>query len=78
MLRLDNAKSTDIRRMPPLTTANTANVDGILQAGCPLGEQVLRNRDLGHLERDMAGVDDDLRAHPNRRWAIAHGRKGGR
>ena len=37
-----------------------------------LGEQVLRNRDLGHLERDMARVADDLRANANRRRAVAH------
>jgi hypothetical protein len=36
------------------------------------GEQVLRNRDRGHLERDSARVADDLRADPNRRWAVAH------
>ncbi len=32
-----------------------------------LGEQVLRNRDLAHLERDIAPMADDLRADPNRR-----------
>jgi hypothetical protein len=29
-------------------------------------------RDLGQLESDMARVADDLRADPNRRWAVAH------
>ena len=30
------------------------------------------SHDLGHLERDGGRVEDDLRAIPNRRWAIAH------
>jgi hypothetical protein len=34
-----------------------------------VGEEVSRNRDLGHLERDRARVADDLRADT---WAVAH------
>ena len=36
------------------------------------GEQVVRNCDRGHLERDCARVADDLRADPYRRRAVAY------
>jgi hypothetical protein len=36
-----------------------------------LGKQVLRNDDLDHLESDGARVADDVRARPNRHWAVA-------
>jgi hypothetical protein len=41
------------------------------RASVKSGEQVLRNRDRGHLERDRTRVAD-LRANPNRRRAVAH------
>jgi hypothetical protein len=42
------------------------------RASVQSSEQVLRNRDLGHLERDCARMADDLRADPNHRRAVAH------
>src|SRR5208337_1905072 len=47
---------------PPYVVDATGEVRNLNDHSVILGERVLRNRDLGHLERDSARVGDDLRA----------------
>ena len=55
-------EQSDASRLPPSTRLMRPAKAQVRDHSHNLGEQVLRNRDLGHLERDRARAADDLRS----------------